>query len=496
VAQAQAQATPPPAPRLNLIAPLVAPPTSATRAVDATRVAAQDAFSHAQSTLKRAQGSLAAAQLKVSAAERTHTTTSDDMRAALAYRKARSAMKYAVAQVAKAKARVATKAAEANATRVEAATAYIARRPQVTVKRLAKFGREVALRGYSMNPAFYLPEAVNGSADAALGGISLRGGRYGDMAGINIQYGSCVLSYLTPPVVRAASQAQNLTTTVQALRRYGFSNNSAAGLVAALDAVSAMNPANKKIGFGLAGWKNTAALDAAAKSSGSPVTGLSFQLAFLVRAVRADSGTSLLVTSKAAPNDSASSWASALRLPVNPAAKRAKVAQSAWSLADDNKAYSVKPKTVLTCQTTAMTSYASRYENLLGAKTLVGWYDNRTYSVGGMCQKNTQSVWKTVGGTNVNPGINGNAVDVGFNMMAASKLHPWTGYAPRGALVWWDGGIGSGYGHAAVSDGNGNFMNNFGSNSITRTAFARVGAAPMGWADPEIAYGTVEVKVK
>ena len=59
------------------------------------------------------------------------------------------------------------------------------------------------------------------------------------------------------------------------------------------------------------------------------------------------------------------------------------------------------------------------------------------------------------------------------------KLHQ--GAPPRGALMWWKPPTGGSYGHVAVADGKGNFLNNWGSAQNTKTPIERAGNNYAGW---------------
>jgi TP901 family phage tail tape measure protein len=73
------------------------------------------------------------------------------------------------------------------------------------------------------------------------------------------------------------------------------------------------------------------------------------------------------------------------------------------------------------------------------------------------------------------------AASVGHALDKEGKMH--AGYAaPRGALYWWNGGIGRGRGHVAVADGMYGAINNLGGNRIEKYKASGVSnRAYMGW---------------
>lgn len=474
--------------RLKLIAPVKAPATKATRNAEAKKTETAAAAKRANDALAAAKKKLVAANAKVAAAKKTKTK-SDDKTAAAAKKAAVNAVNAASTKAAAANHAAAVAAAAAKKASAQAARTYTLNRRALTASNIENFGNKLALTNYSVNPGYYVPSAVKSDTEGTIGGIRLVAGAYGSTAGVNVVEGSCSTTWVSPKVVAHVNQSTNRTLAYNALRRYGYSNNSASALVSVLDSKSAMNPNKTSGGFGIAGWANAAPLKAAAKASDSPQYGLSFQLAYIIRGVNASTAMTSVAKSTASAASLATKWGKWLNI-----AAPAKVTKAATDRAKANIKYTYVLKSLTSCASAAGNAYATKYEQLLGATTLVGWYDGKKYSVGHMCQKNSQSVWKMVGGTNVYDGIYGNAVDVGFYMLNAGKMRPWTGYVPRGAVVWWDYNIGGGYGHAAVADGKGNFINNFGGNSIVRTAFKNVSVKPMGWVPVEEAYGPMKKK--
>ena len=130
--------------------------------------------------------------------------------------------------------------------------------------------------------------------------------------------------------------------------------------------------------------------------------------------------------------------------------------------------------------------YASVFEYLLGASTMT-WWDGTTGSVSGMCLKNAESAWTMLGGSN-SEGMFYDAVSAGRAYEREGKLVPYVAgqVVPRGMLIFWDERVGSGFGHVAVADGNGNFINNFGSDTIVSTPTSSATDGIIGWGPPTV----------
>lgn len=131
--------------------------------------------------------------------------------------------------------------------------------------------------------------------------------------------------------------------------------------------------------------------------------------------------------------------------------------------------------------------YARKYESLVGRSTLPSWSGGGSYSVGHMCLRNTQSVWKLVGGRNTS--AYGSAAAAGQAYRRAGKLSKYVASqgVPRGYLVFWDSGIGGGAGHVAMSDGKGNTINNWGGGTIVRTKLKTQATGNIiGWGPPTV----------
>lgn len=129
--------------------------------------------------------------------------------------------------------------------------------------------------------------------------------------------------------------------------------------------------------------------------------------------------------------------------------------------------------------------FIATMENLIGAYTM-DWWDGTEGSVDGMCLKNVESAWTMVGGSNEN-GMRYSAAIAGEAYKKDGLLHPYVSgqIVPRGMLIFWNSSIGRGNGHVAVSDGKGNMVNNWGSDTIQRNP---IGAeyAIIGWGPPTV----------
>jgi len=136
--------------------------------------------------------------------------------------------------------------------------------------------------------------------------------------------------------------------------------------------------------------------------------------------------------------------------------------------------------------TSDWSDYATLYETLIGASTMT-WWDGQTGDVAHMCLKNAESVWASLGG-GVENGMFHDAAAAGAAYAAAGLLHPYTPGTPvpRGMLLFWDSRIGSGWGHVAVSDGRGNFINNWGEDYIAATPLAGHDSAVIGYGPPTV----------
>ncbi|MBP7971509.1 MAG: phage tail tip lysozyme [Candidatus Nanopelagicales bacterium] len=435
---------------------------AAKKSVDAQAAAAQKAMLDARSHVLSAPKSSKAAAAATKAYESTQK-------------------KYAAlsaAQAAAAKNITALKS-RYSSTSSKAAADYRAARPKITAANIDRRGRRLAYKKYSVNPSNYLANGIRNAKP--LGGIRLTTGSYGSTA-VGIWYGDCSLTYSTPKPVVNSTRGSNKQGAFAALRRYGFSQHGAAALVAVANKRSGMNPTQRSAGYGVLGWADTRPLTAAAARVKADSSSLSFQLSYAIHQIRASKALDAAAHTTSASN-AAGTFAKGFGVRYTSSLASRATKYAAKYTADNSLA--VKK----TCVNQGMKAFAAKYLSLIGTSTLRGWYDNRPYSVQGMCQKNSQSVWKMVGGGNYRPGITGNAVDVGMYMRNTGKLNAWSGYAPRGALVWWDNSIGGGYGHVAVSDGAGNFINNWSSGRISSTSFASLNVTPMGWADPAKVYG-------
>lgn len=131
-------------------------------------------------------------------------------------------------------------------------------------------------------------------------------------------------------------------------------------------------------------------------------------------------------------------------------------------------------------------AYATLYETLIGTSTM-RWWDGGRGSVDGMCLKNAESVWTALGGGNEN-GMKPSAANAGHVYASQGKLHPYTAgmTVPRGMLIFWDESVGGGNGHVAVSDGQGNFINNFGAPLISREPLSSFNHNIIGWGPPTV----------
>lgn len=128
-------------------------------------------------------------------------------------------------------------------------------------------------------------------------------------------------------------------------------------------------------------------------------------------------------------------------------------------------------------------AYARKMESFVGSGTING------HTVFRRCLQNVQDVWAMIGGSN--------AIRLAYAHQMAGvarsrgMLRPvdksWKTKVPRGNVVIWSSAIGGGAGHIAVSDGNGNTVNNWGSATVMRARLS--GQAPgaiLGHADPSI----------
>jgi len=77
----------------------------------------------------------------------------------------------------------------------------------------------------------------------------------------------------------------------------------------------------------------------------------------------------------------------------------------------------------------------------------------------------------------------GHAVDATMGVLRTGQMKG--GRAPRGSIMFWDAGVGNTSGHIAVSDGKGNFINNFGGANVERLPLDPTGLSGYrGWAPP------------
>lgn len=460
----------------SVIAPPVGPTSPAVTAA-ATQV------DKAVAVKKSVDAQVAAAQKAMLDARSEVQSTPKSSKTAAAATKAYEAAQKRYAELSAAQAAAAknitTLKARYTSTSTKAAAAYRAARPRITAANLDHRGRRLAYRKYSVNPSYFLANGIRNVKPVS--GIRLTTGSYGTTA-VGIWYGNCGLTYSTPTPVVTSSRGANKQAAFAALRRYGFSQHGAAAMVAVANKRSTMSPTQRSAGYGLLGWSDSSPLAAAAAKVKADASSLSFQLSYAIHQVRANKALDAAAHSASA-GTAAAAFAKGFGVRFTAGLGNRATAYATKYTADTSLA--VKK----TCVNQGMNALADKYLSLIGASTLRGWYDNRPYSVQGMCQKNSQSVWKMVGGGNNRPGITGNAVDVGMYMRNTGKLNAWSGYAPRGALVWWDNSIGGGYGHVAVSDGVGNFINNWSSGRISSTSFASLNVTPMGWADPAKVYG-------
>jgi len=125
-----------------------------------------------------------------------------------------------------------------------------------------------------------------------------------------------------------------------------------------------------------------------------------------------------------------------------------------------------------------------------GGNDLAGWFESHLGETknpltgegfGGKCLKNVARAVRETGGVF---GSNWDSPDQILDRGALEgKLNK--GTPPRGALLWWTGnnGTGGGYGHVAVADGKGNFLNNWGGNANVRTPISKAGGSYVGWTD-------------
>ncbi|MGV1037671.1 MAG: phage tail tip lysozyme [Candidatus Nanopelagicales bacterium] len=460
----------------SVIAPPVGPTSPAVTAAAAQVDKAIAAKKSVDAQVAAAHKAMLDARSRVQSAPKSSKSAAAATKAYEIAQKNYAALTAAQAAAAK---NITTLKARYTSTSTKAAADYRAARPKITAANLDRRGRRLAYKKYSVNPSNYLANGIRHAKP--LGGIRLTTGSYRTTA-VGIWYGDCSLTYSTPSPLVTSSRGSNKQGAFAALRRYGFSQHGAAAMVAVANKRSAMNPTQRSAGYGLLGWSDSRPLAAAAAKVKADTSSLSFQLSYAIHQVRANKVLDVAAHSASASN-AVGVFAKSFGVRYTTTLANRANKYAAKYAADNSLA--VKK----TCVNQGMKAFAAKYVSLIGAATLRGWYDNRPYSVQGMCQKNSQSVWKMVGGGNYRPGITGNAVDVGMYMRNTGKLNSWSGYAPRGALVWWDNSIGGGYGHVAVSDGAGNFINNWSSGRISSTSFASLNVTPMGWADPAKVYG-------
>ena len=124
--------------------------------------------------------------------------------------------------------------------------------------------------------------------------------------------------------------------------------------------------------------------------------------------------------------------------------------------------------------TPLMEQYAQLMESYLGRSDIDG------SSVAGHCLKNVNDLWEKLGQPVTRHPA---AVDAGAAVQGANAMQQ--GDAPRGALVWWNSAVGSGYGHVAVADGKGNFVNNWGSGTIESNPMSAAPNGYIGWSTPD-----------
>jgi hypothetical protein len=127
---------------------------------------------------------------------------------------------------------------------------------------------------------------------------------------------------------------------------------------------------------------------------------------------------------------------------------------------------------------------ASFFLNRIGDSKIIGLgagHDHPSFhSVAGRCLQNASWAKRYLGDYVHHSGYP-TAVSVGHALGRENQLHP--GYnAPAGAFYWWNGSIGGGSGHVAISDGHGGAINNWGSNHIERNRVSSMSPrAFMGW---------------
>jgi cell wall-associated NlpC family hydrolase len=124
--------------------------------------------------------------------------------------------------------------------------------------------------------------------------------------------------------------------------------------------------------------------------------------------------------------------------------------------------------------TAIMEKFATLFETFLGKSEING------HTVANMCLADVNDVWEMMGGA-VNR--HGHAYQQAEAIQAAGLMKG--GTPPRGSVVWWNQAIGGGSGHAAMADGYGNFVNEWGGNTIVRTPIASAPNGFMGWSEPD-----------
>lgn len=127
--------------------------------------------------------------------------------------------------------------------------------------------------------------------------------------------------------------------------------------------------------------------------------------------------------------------------------------------------------------------FAAFFEGRIGDSQIIGTSaggQTSRHSVRGRCLQNVSYAKRYIGGRVHNPGW-ASASALGGHLSATGKMHE--GYdAPRGALYWWNASVGGGYGHVAVSDGQGNAINNWGGSTIEKhKASGMAPRAYRGW---------------
>ena len=152
----------------------------------------------------------------------------------------------------------------------------------------------------------------------------------------------------------------------------------------------------------------------------------------------------------------------------------------------------------VTAASTLLETYASSMEALIGKRTLTE--NGASWSILSHCLKNSEYVWRKIGGkTDSKFAGKYSAVIAARAIQDAGKMRPYNKREgiPRGMLIFWDEGVGSQYGHVAVSDGKGNSVNNFGSSPpyINKTRLSSQSGGLLGWAEPSV-YGTAPTGAK